>query len=161
MPPLLADFIHPRVCKPICEKSLTLPACESGPYILSLISKWYVDISIDIPLLLHIYTAYFGGPEARAIGADFAGIAQRFPLCHACPSQQGKHSADVHLRLLAGCPEHCMPPYEGGEICAQSHGISVTNSCNSITFVYLCRLAISAKLHEHIALILNTAAADI
>ena len=26
MPPLLADFIHPRVCKPICEKSLTLPA---------------------------------------------------------------------------------------------------------------------------------------
>ena len=25
MPPLLADFIHPGVCKPICEKSLTLP----------------------------------------------------------------------------------------------------------------------------------------
>ena len=26
MPPLLADFIHPGACKPICEKSLTLPA---------------------------------------------------------------------------------------------------------------------------------------
>ena len=25
MPPLLADFIHHRVCKPICEKLLTLP----------------------------------------------------------------------------------------------------------------------------------------
>ena len=25
MPPLLADFIHARGCKPICEKSLTLP----------------------------------------------------------------------------------------------------------------------------------------
>ena len=25
MPPLLADFIHNRVCKPICEKLLTLP----------------------------------------------------------------------------------------------------------------------------------------
>ena len=25
MPPLLADFIHPGVCKPICAKSLTLP----------------------------------------------------------------------------------------------------------------------------------------
>ncbi|OUO25011.1 hypothetical protein B5F88_19545 [Flavonifractor sp. An306] len=25
MPPLLADFIHSRVCKPICAKSLTLP----------------------------------------------------------------------------------------------------------------------------------------
>ena len=24
-PPLLADFIHHRVCKPICEKYLTLP----------------------------------------------------------------------------------------------------------------------------------------
>ena len=26
-PPLLADFTHPRACKPICEKSLTLPSC--------------------------------------------------------------------------------------------------------------------------------------
>ena len=25
MPPLPADFIHSRVCKPICEKYLTLP----------------------------------------------------------------------------------------------------------------------------------------
>ena len=25
MPPLLADFIHARACKPICEKPLTLP----------------------------------------------------------------------------------------------------------------------------------------
>ena len=28
MPPLLADFIHPRVCKPICAKLLTLPFGE-------------------------------------------------------------------------------------------------------------------------------------
>ena len=25
MPPLPADFTHTRVCKPFCEKSLTLP----------------------------------------------------------------------------------------------------------------------------------------
>lgn len=27
-PPLLADFIQARGCKPICEKSLTLPALQ-------------------------------------------------------------------------------------------------------------------------------------
>ena len=26
--PLLADFIHARACKPICEKYLTLPNAE-------------------------------------------------------------------------------------------------------------------------------------
>ena len=26
--PLLADFIHHRVCKPICEKLLTLPYAQ-------------------------------------------------------------------------------------------------------------------------------------
>ena len=31
MPPLLADFIHARGCKPICEKSLTLPDRTSPP----------------------------------------------------------------------------------------------------------------------------------
>ena len=30
MPPLLADFIHPGVCKPICEKFLTLPPPASA-----------------------------------------------------------------------------------------------------------------------------------
>ena len=29
MPPLPADFIHARACKPICEKSLTLPKVPS------------------------------------------------------------------------------------------------------------------------------------
>ena len=28
MPPLLADFIYPGTCKPICEKSLTLPTSK-------------------------------------------------------------------------------------------------------------------------------------
>ena len=31
MPPLLADFIHARGCKPICEKSLTLPHFQQRP----------------------------------------------------------------------------------------------------------------------------------
>ena len=30
MPPLPADFIHSRVCKPICEKYLTLPLTILG-----------------------------------------------------------------------------------------------------------------------------------
>ena len=29
-PPLLADFIHSRACKPICAKSLTLPCFKTG-----------------------------------------------------------------------------------------------------------------------------------
>ena len=29
MPPLLADFIHTRGCKPICAKLLTLPSRKS------------------------------------------------------------------------------------------------------------------------------------
>ena len=29
MPPLLADFIHTRGCKPICAKLLTLPVIRS------------------------------------------------------------------------------------------------------------------------------------
>ena len=33
MPPLPADFTHTRVCKPFCEKSLTLP-----PAILALLA---------------------------------------------------------------------------------------------------------------------------
>ena len=28
-PPLLADFIHARPCKPFCEKLLTLPSLDS------------------------------------------------------------------------------------------------------------------------------------
>ena len=30
MPPLLADFTHARVCKPFCEKYLTLPKEEAA-----------------------------------------------------------------------------------------------------------------------------------
>ena len=29
MPPLLADFIHARGCKPICAKLLTLPEAKT------------------------------------------------------------------------------------------------------------------------------------
>ena len=32
MPPLLADFIHVRPCKLICEKLLTLPLFTSAPH---------------------------------------------------------------------------------------------------------------------------------
>ena len=30
MPPLLADFTHARVCKPFCEKYLTLPTYQKS-----------------------------------------------------------------------------------------------------------------------------------
>ena len=30
IPPLLADFIHARTCKPFCAKLLTLPASKAG-----------------------------------------------------------------------------------------------------------------------------------
>ena len=32
VPPLLADFIHPGSCKPICENSLTLPSASRPTY---------------------------------------------------------------------------------------------------------------------------------
>ena len=39
-PPLLDDFIHPRNCKPICEKLLTLPqASMLGALLKQLVSK--------------------------------------------------------------------------------------------------------------------------
>ena len=38
-PPLLADFIHHRVCKPICEKLLTLPTRIAEDFILSRITN--------------------------------------------------------------------------------------------------------------------------
>ena len=40
-PPLLDDFIHPRNCKPICEKLLTLPGLctPSRPFIKMFIRK--------------------------------------------------------------------------------------------------------------------------
>ena len=34
MPPLLADFTHARVCKPFCEKFLTLPTRIGVKYFL-------------------------------------------------------------------------------------------------------------------------------
>ena len=34
MPPLPADFSHTRVCKPFCEKSLTLPKAKQKEKIL-------------------------------------------------------------------------------------------------------------------------------
>lgn len=36
MPPLLANFIHPGVCKPICVKSLTLPHYLNGWQIIDI-----------------------------------------------------------------------------------------------------------------------------
>ena len=40
-PPLLADFIHPRNCKPICENSLTLPFEKAVQEIPSDKTVWY------------------------------------------------------------------------------------------------------------------------
>ena len=52
-PPLPADFIHPRVCKPICAKLLTLPegrrTDDSPPLIFTKVSLCYEKVlkSID------------------------------------------------------------------------------------------------------------------
>ena len=46
-PPLLADFTHTRVCKPFCEKHLTLP-----------------DGAVGISILLHLLL----------LGSDGAGV---------------------------------------------------------------------------------------
>ena len=45
-PPLLADFTHPRACKPICEKSLTLPRSQIKRQILSKVGGTESNLSI-------------------------------------------------------------------------------------------------------------------
>ena len=56
MPPLLADFIHNRVCKPICEKLLTLPnyglILNDGLYKLGLNTKNMNILVIALIILL-------------------------------------------------------------------------------------------------------------
>ena len=42
-PPLLADFTHPRACKPICEKSLTLPVEICGEFDIIYQNKYVLD----------------------------------------------------------------------------------------------------------------------
>lgn len=39
IPPLLTDFIHDRVCKPNCEKMLTLPFSWPGDFLFYLSIK--------------------------------------------------------------------------------------------------------------------------
>ena len=73
-PPLLADFIHHRVCKPICEKLLTLPPIfypiESLPekiqYIITRFNPlyYYVAQFRDV-----IYVGQL--PEARLFGGGW------------------------------------------------------------------------------------------
>ena len=41
MPPLPADFTHSRACKPICEKSLTLPVNQVLNYRDKLTKEYY------------------------------------------------------------------------------------------------------------------------
>lgn len=48
MPLLLADFIHARVCKPVCEKFLTLPY---GPVLFGLPTAIGSPCGTDMPLL--------------------------------------------------------------------------------------------------------------
>lgn len=54
-PPLLADFIHHRVCKPICEKYLTLPDLRSSnQYRITEEHKIIGGQLIVVPLLFYV-----------------------------------------------------------------------------------------------------------
>ena len=49
MPPLLADLIYTRACKPICEKLLTLPnKCDKKGYRLAFRTGIIFGISIKV-----------------------------------------------------------------------------------------------------------------
>ncbi len=48
-PPLLADFIHTRVCKPICEKLLTVPGKKVSCFI-TLHHQCFDDAIIPYPV---------------------------------------------------------------------------------------------------------------
>ena len=56
MPPLLADFIHARVCKPKCEKMLTLPSATAPA--TSFLNK----------LAIHIFRTPFRNTNSKNIG---------------------------------------------------------------------------------------------
>ncbi len=44
MPPLLANFIHARGCKPKCKKSLTLPKPQPEAMVVQIIVKSRVPV---------------------------------------------------------------------------------------------------------------------
>ena len=57
-PPLPADFIHPRVCKPICAKLLTLPNSEVEMWIKAGKIKINLQKGADIRALDKILATY-------------------------------------------------------------------------------------------------------
>ena len=68
-PPLLADFTHTRVCKPFCEKSLTLPSAH-----LSRLSYRYRSAdctAADNPGYTH------GQPPSQFLGVEMAAFLCR------------------------------------------------------------------------------------
>ena len=58
MPPLPADFSHTRVCKPFCEKSLTLPFSVDPELV----------ISIEPQMVFFIRTLTMGAPPSDQSG---------------------------------------------------------------------------------------------
>ena len=65
MPPLLADFILPGACKPICAKLLTLPVA----HLLELLQKEPEDMRCIITLLL-----YTGLRRSELLGLEWKDI---------------------------------------------------------------------------------------
>ena len=61
MPSLLADFIHPRVYKPICAKLLTLPKIANA-----------LCVSLDY-LLIDCISAHYGLEGADDLFQNFIG----------------------------------------------------------------------------------------
>ena len=61
-PPLLDDFIHPRDCKPICEKLLTLPV-QIEAVNKKEICLWYFAVKRKITAKLAVIFLKNGGPN--------------------------------------------------------------------------------------------------
>ena len=119
-PPLLADFIHSRACKPICAKSLTLPNSTAGTPI-------FLSVACSV---VNALTTYFNQAKTSRKAkqnrpfqlkrAVFVELLPRFELGTSSLPSVVEPSSPCCIRLFGGflskkdevaaCLFHCFHP---------------------------------------------------
>ena len=111
-PPLLADFIHSRACKPICAKSLTLPNSTAGTPI-------FLSVACSV---VNALTTYFNQAKTSRKAkqnrpfqlkrAVFVELLPRFEL--------GTSSLPTDWENEISCVRTLLCPFPSGDPCSPS-----------------------------------------
>ena len=94
MPPLLADFTHARVCKPFCEKYLTLPttitrALDMAMLVIKVLDNHYNGSVLDI------MTSVYGSLKVEKLDTDQVLITELNNYLDA-----NRSDIQAHIKLL-------------------------------------------------------------